>query len=582
VKTLLTSWAVRLNALAVGAVVAAVALRTVPWLPLALALTVFAVSGWRNRHSVAELRVSRTLAALAVLIDVWYADGAERWPLLTAGMLIALCLAYSDILQRVLHIGYLEAVNLAVERTAQQRFATPPAITAAMNGLTVAYVLVAAAPVGLRPMADLLFMSAAAVVLGWTASVVVENYLRRQAESHPVDAAVMAAVEELRPRFVIHFAGARRSEYQLQMWLPYFEAVGDPYMIIVRDRYLLAGVAGHTDAPIVVVPAQSVLDKLLPASVRSCFYVNHAVKNIQLIKLDNYVHVQLMHGDSDKAISRSPVSLVYDRVFVAGQAGIDRYHRHGVDIPDYKFRTIGRPQLHDIRVGPRAAPPGTLQSVLYTPTWTGLTEDVNYSSLEQGRRIVEALLRRDVAIVFRSHPYTRTNAAYQALAEDIASLIAADAAATGRPHRWGRAAETDMTLGECINATDACISDISGTASDWLYCGRPFAMTDPRGFGDRYFEEFPLARAAYLLEPDAANIEDVLDELLTTDSRALVRGEVREYYLGDIAPDDLIGVFRDAVRATYEPTAPDGPAGPGITPVNGWPNGSPAGLADQR
>jgi CDP-glycerol glycerophosphotransferase (TagB/SpsB family) len=238
-------------------------------------------------------------------------------------------------------------------------------------------------------------------------------------------------------------------------------------------------------------------------------------------------------------------------VFVAGQAGIDRYHRHGVDIPNYKFKKIGRPQLHDIRVGEREQGMSDRKTVLYTPTWTGLTSDVNYSSLKQGKRIVEAILERDVHLIFRTHPYTRTNAAYQALAEEIKGIIAADAAKTGRAHLWGPQAEKRVSLTDCINAADVAISDISGTASDWLYSGRPFAMTDPKGFRDDYLEEFPLAKAAYLLEPRAENIEEVLDELLETDSKADVRAEVREYYLGDFAPDELVDVFVNEVRATY-------------------------------
>ncbi len=420
-----------------------------------------------------------------------------------------------------------------------------------MGALTVLYTL-AAVPTGPSAFAtDLAVLALTLGGVGWTGVAVLSGYLHRRRESHPVDGRVMNAVRELRPKFVVHFAGSRESEYQLTMWLPYFEQVGEPYMIIVRDRYLLDGVARRTGAPIVLVPAQSVLDTILPDSVRACYYVNHAVKNAQLIKLDKYLHVQLMHGDSDKAISRSPVSLMYDRVFVAGQAGVDRYHRHGVDIPNYKFKKVGRPQLHDMRVGRRSGLDGDRRVVLYTPTWSGLTSDVNYSSLKQGKRIVRALLERDVNVIFRTHPYTRTNAAYLALAEEIKAIIAADAAKTGRAHLWGAQAES-VSLTDCVNAADVAISDISGTASDWLYCGRPFAMTDPKGFGDAYLDEFPLAKAAYLLDRKAANIEEVLDELLATDSKALVRAEVREYYLGDIAPEDLVGVFVKEVRATCE------------------------------
>ena len=536
---------------AVAALAAAVAAVGLPWLTLLLALVSFGGVARRTSENIAALRSARIVASTAVLVEVWQTSDFARWPLLLAGTLIALFAVASEIVNRALNVGYLLTVNFDVERSTRERWSTPRAVVRVMGILGVLYVVAAAVPDAVSGVTDWVFLAFALASFAWTGIAFLDGYYHRRRVAHPVDDRVMTAVTRLQPKYVIAFGGAPASEYQLDMWLPYFEQVGDPYMIIVRDRYLLDGVARRTNAPIVLVPAQSVLDTILPESVRACFYVNHAMKNVQLIKLDKYLHVQLMHGDSDKAISRSPVSLMYDRVFVAGQAGIDRYHRHGVDIPNYKFKKIGRPQLHDIQVGHREKVESDRKVVLYTPTWTGLTADVNYSSLKQGKTIVEALLRRDVTLIFRTHPYTRTNAAYQALAEEIKTLIAADAAKTGRAHLWGPQAEKKVSLTECINAADVAISDISGTASDWLYSGRPFAMTDPKGFREQYLEQFPLAKAAYLLEPKAENVEAVLDELLVADSKAAVRAEVREYYLGDCKPDELVDVFVSEVKATY-------------------------------
>ncbi|MEU5157013.1 CDP-glycerol glycerophosphotransferase family protein [Glycomyces sp. NPDC021274] len=547
-KNLLKSLPIWLNLLAVATVVAAVALPDLAGLTLLLALAVFATITFRVPDALTGMRMARTMTALGVLITVWNHDGAERWPFLAAAVLVTLFIVGADNIAKALNVGYLQTSNLDVERSLRERCSTPPAVGGVLNWLTIAYAL-AAWPLGTA--GDVAFAALTVAAVTWTGIAVLGGYLHRKREPHPVDGRVMTAVTRLQPKFIIHFAGARESEYQLTMWLPYFEKVGDPYMILIRDRYLYDGIVARTSAPVVLVPAQSVLDTILPRSVRACYYVNHAVKNAQLIKLDNYLHVQLMHGDSDKAISRSPVSLMYDRVFVAGQAGVDRYHRHGVDIPNYKFRKIARPQLHDMRVGERDKVDGARPVVLYTPTWTGLTAEVNYSSLKQGRKIVEAVLKRDVTLIFRTHPYTRTNAAYQALADEIKALIAADAAKTGRAHLWGALAETEVSLTDCVNAADVAISDISGTASDWIYSGRPFAMTDPKGFKEAYLEEFPLAKAAYLLEPDAGNIEKVLDELLVTDSKAMLRAETREYYLGDVEPQDLVPLFVAEVKATY-------------------------------
>ncbi|RRR96575.1 CDP-glycerol glycerophosphotransferase family protein [Glycomyces terrestris] len=550
-KKLLRSRTFLPTASAVAALAAAVAALGLPWLPLLPALVAFGGVARRTTENIANLRGARIVAATAVLLAVWQDSGLDRWPLLAAGALIALFAVCSDIVDRALNVGYLLSAHLDVERSTLERWSTPPVIVRIMSALGIAYVAAAAVPAEAARITDWVFLGLALASFAWTGIAFLEGYYHRRRESHPVDGRVMTAVTRLQPKFVVYFAGARASEYQLTMWLPYFERVGDPYMILIRDRYLYDGIVARTSAPVVYVPAQSVLDTILPESVRACFYVNHAIKNAQAIKLDKYLHVQLMHGDSDKAISRSPVSLMYDRVFVAGQAGVDRYHRHGVDIPNYKFKKIGRPQLHDLRVGTREKVEGERKVVLYTPTWTGLTADVNYSSLKQGKRIVQAILDRDVTLIFRTHPYTKTNAAYLALAEEIKSVIAADAAKTGRAHLWGAQAESRVSLTECVNAADVAISDISGTASDWLYSGRPFAMTDPKGFRERYLDEFPLAKAAYLLDPKAGNIEEVLDELLENDSKAAVRAEVREYYLGDFAPDELLDVFVREVKATY-------------------------------
>ncbi|MFC3492394.1 CDP-glycerol glycerophosphotransferase [Glycomyces rhizosphaerae] len=540
-------WRQRYEILAIAAVIAAAA--QLPLAAYALAAVVLVATTWSPREDPI-VRTAKLLSVCAVLVVAWPVE-PPHWPLITACILAAGYFSVSSMVRTALGLSHLETVNLDVRRSFAQRAAEPRLVLSVAGGASALLPFAAAAPDAVRPVTDVAALVAVLAALVWTGTAVLANLRRRMRESHPIDHAVVAAVEALQPKFIVHFGGARLSEYQIQMWLPYFDKIGDPYLILVRDAHLMRGTAACTSAPIVLAPGQSVLDKLLPASVRACFYSNHAQKNTALVRHGELLHIQLMHGDSDKAISRSALALMYDRVFVAGRAGVDRYLRHGVDIPEHKFREIGRPQLHDIKVGARPRAEGEAPVVLYAPTWTGFTEDVNYSSLNEGRRIVEALIARGASVIFRTHPYTRTNAAYQAFADEIRSLLAADAASTGRPHRWGPAAESALSLADCVNAADAAVCDISGAASDWLFCGRPFAMTDPRGLRDGYLEEFPLAKAAYLLEPGAGNVEAVLDDLLEADPKAVLRAETREYYLGDHAPEDLFAVFTEAVRETY-------------------------------
>ncbi|WP_156937590.1 CDP-glycerol glycerophosphotransferase family protein [Haloglycomyces albus] len=539
-----------------GAVVAVAFALVVPhsYIGLVLALGVLGFVWYRCRRNIAAYMSTRLLSLSAVAVQVWRLEPDRI--LLVAVFLCIAFVALSGYVRRALNIGYLEADNLDVRRSQSGRWVSRRRITKMGNSVLVLVTVAAFVPDGRWQGAIDLFVSAITIlVVSFAFYQGLIGLWRRRNDPHPVDYEVVEAVERLRPRFIIHFAGTPGSQYQLKMWLPYFDAIPDPFLIVVREPYLFNAIARETDRPIVFAPAQSILDRLMLDSVRACFYCNHAIKNTQVVKNGDRMHIQLMHGDSDKAISRSAVSLMYDRVFVAGQGGVDRYHRHGVDIPHYKFRIIGRPQLHAVDTDDRRSRDGGESSrptVLYAPTWAGLNSEADYSSLAQAHRIVAALLRRNANVVFRSHPYTKANPNYSRAVAQVQRILADDQDKSDRIHRFGAAAEIDMGLIDCINAADVAITDISGTASDWLYSGRPFAMTDPRGFGADYVDEFPISRASYLLRSDLSNIDEVLDELMHYDTKAEERQRMRAYYLSDVPPEMLIDRFVEACRETYE------------------------------
>ena len=527
------------------------------WLGFALAAAALGVVWWQHRlDGLAEARIARLSSATALVASASLAAGASRaLPLLAAGAALLLLLANEQLLAAAVRTGHVETAGLAVSRRAAERCFTPRVVYGAIGAVTLIDAAAAAALLfaGLAWPSWIALATVAALGAALAAGTL-GAWRRRRRSAHSGDPALDRAVRELEPEFLIHFSGPPGSEYQIDMWLPYFERLGDPYLIVLRDRVHLARVAAATDAPIAVAPGIGTLEKLLVPSVRAVFYVNNSMPNTQLVRFGHLTHVQLMHGDSDKAVSRSPVSAMYDLVFVAGRAGIDRYRHHGVDIPERRFRIVGRPQLHDIAVGPRGSG-GDAPVVLYTPTWTGMSDDVDYSSLRIGSAIVSALLERGAVVILRAHPYTGYHPASARQLADLERMLAADAERTGRPHRWGAAAAEDMSLADCVNAADAAVSDVSGAASDWLYSGKPFALTDVRGSGADFEAEFPMAKAAYRLEPDAGNLGEVLEELLVTDSRAPLREQVRDYYLGGIPPERCVTAFLEAARACYRPAA---------------------------
>lgn len=151
-------------------------------------------------------------------------------------------------------------------------------------------------------------------------------------------------------------------------------------------------------------------------------------------------------------------------------------------------------------------------------------------------------------------------------------MLGTDAATTGREHLFGAVAERGMSVVDCFNAADAMLSDVSGVVGDFLHSGKPLAMVSPRIGAAEFVQQFPMARAAYVLEVEGAvprDLEGVLELLLRTDPRCEERGRWARYYLGDIPREDYAQRFVEVAReelgldqgARVRPAAQDPGAG---------------------
>lgn len=393
---------------------------------------------------------------------------------------------------------------------------------------------------------SLLPAAGAGLLAGW---LTVDGW-RRWRTSHQGELAPLAAAaRQHAPRFLLYFSAPAGSEYQARMWLPYLARIGEPFLVVVTERHNLAPLAASTPAPVVACETFEALDAVLAApSLRAAFYVNNGMKNAHCVRFAHLTHVQLYHGDSDKAVTASPLNAMFDRIFVAGRAAVDRFAAHGVDLPREKFRLVGRPQAEQLQeAGPPAGPAGP-PTVLYAPTWVGAHADSRYCSLPIAEPLVAGLLARGATVILRPHPYTRRHRESAARLRRVEQLLAQDRARTGREHRWGRAATAELSLFDCMNQSDAMICDVSSVASEYLATGKPFAITDLAAAGDRFPDSFPLARAAYPVRPDAGNLPQVLDDLLDRDPAAANRRELRAYYLGDLPPDRAAEAFLAQAR----------------------------------
>jgi hypothetical protein len=344
-----------------------------------------------------------------------------------------------------------------------------------------------------------------------------------------------AALERHAPAFAVYYGGTSGARSQLGMWLPYLERLDRPFVVITRHAETVPVIAELTGAPIVVPKLNSAsasLDQLVVGSLKAAFYVQGSSANLSFQRFRRLTHVWLNHGDSDKAANFSARHATYDRIFVSGQQGVERYADHGVRVRPEQFAVVGRPQVERIEVRDQPLPPGAPRTVLYAPTWRGGRPSTDYSSLHLGDQIVAALLQRGSTVIFRPHPLSYTDPADAGRIRAIQQRLERDRT-PDRPHVWGDRAERESDVADCINASDALVTDVSSVAADYLASGKPFAMVAIRAKGAKFREQFPMARVAYVVERDLSTLAEALDHLHGDDPLASARRAYRSHCLGD-------------------------------------------------
>lgn len=387
---------------------------------------------------------------------------------------------------------------------------------------------------------------AAVTVVGWLACAgTMLRYVRHNRR-------VRHALEAYAPTIAMGFAGRSGGPWQLRMWEPYLLRSGERCVVItLHEKYLplILDGAGLT-SPLVQLGSRGTrdLDSLFVPSIRAVFYVQNALANKGFMAHTRLTHVWLNHGDSDKPANFNPRHALYDLLVVCGQAGIDRYERHGIHVAAEKFRILGRPQASGVLPARGPIAQRRPKRVLYAPTWHGVDESVNFSSLEKGPDIVRALIARDVSVIFRPHPLSYRWRRKAAVIQEIRDILRADRQSSARKHRWGKIVDKEWSIVDCANHSHALISDVSSVVSDFLQSEKPYAMTSMRAGVEEFREEFSVAQTGYVLLGDLSNLDEVLDDLLARDPLAAARAERKRYVLGDFVGEESADAFADFVR----------------------------------
>ena len=354
------------------------------------------------------------------------------------------------------------------------------------------------------------------------------------------------------PAVAAYFAGDPSRTYQLVQWLEVLHVLDEvhPVCVVLRDHTSAPVVSARTHLPVHVAETLEALTELYAAlDPRVVLYCNNSPQNFDSLLDGRRLHVHVNHGESDKQSMASNNAKAYDRVFVAGEAAVQRYVTGLLEFDARRLVRVGRPQL-DLSRTPLVEP-SPRRTVLYAPTWEGDADYNDYTSVDTlGASIVEAVLALpDVRLVYKPHPKVTTSRtpAVSAGHQDVLRLL--EEAAQADPGA-GHVAVLEGDILAVMPACDAIITDVSSVGLDWLYLhtDRPVFLTDRHGDLDALREQIPISRCADVVDHTGiGGLTDLLRLRLDRDEHQLARMAMRHHYFDDLHVGESTTRFLAAV-----------------------------------
>jgi hypothetical protein len=342
---------------------------------------------------------------------------------------------------------------------------------------------------------------------------------------------------------MVYFPGALDTLYQIEPWLPTFEALHRVHRVVVvcQDSRVAAHLRDTSALPVLTVARYGTLDGLLGRSeVKLALYVSHLPRNFESLRFTSLLHAYIGHGDSDKGVSASNQLKAYDFVFTPGQAAIDRIAKRLMRFDTAeRCRIVGQPLTLSAPVAP-AAPAAGAPVVLYAPTWEGAQPSVAYSSvLSHGERMIRALLADGrFRVLYRPHPLIGVTSRAYTLA-DQAIRTAIEEAGNGSSVVPADAEPLEASFAKAA----ALVCDVSAVATGWLPSLKPIVVTKPAGQEAVAADSGMLTRVPRLAAEHADRIAEVIAEELADDPGREVRRELVAHYLSPYWPDGVTQRF---------------------------------------
>ena len=368
----------------------------------------------------------------------------------------------------------------------------------------------------------------------------------------PLDVRELAAAEVL-----VYFGDRTDKLYQLQQWLPVLDVLHPqhPVMLVFRHEHTLAAARRDTLLPAVFAHRLNDLLRLYHGrDAKVVVYVNNGAANFQSLAAAWLLHLHVNHGESDKISMVSNTAKAYDRVFVAGQAAVERHRTALMDFDESRLVRIGRPQL-DLSPAP-LLPASSRRTVLYAPTWAGEDGFNNYTSVDcYGPQIVEAILGLDdVRCVYKPHPRV-PDSADPAIRASHARVLDAIKAGRSRDPAAGHVAFDRGEVLALFEPSDLLVTDVSSVGLDFLYrrTTAPIFVTDRRNDREALLRDAPISAGADVI--DAAGLGGLaalLADRLGHDPLAEERHRLRDFYFDGLEPGESTKRFIAAISAAID------------------------------
>ena len=353
-------------------------------------------------------------------------------------------------------------------------------------------------------------------------------------------------------RVIAYFAGDPTRTYQLAQWLEVLEVLDrvHPVGLVLRDPDSAELIASRTDLPVLTATTFPELTELYAElDAKVVLYCNNSPLNFQSLVHGRSLHAHINHGESDKQSMASNNAKAYDRVFVAGEAAVQRHVAGLLEFDTGRLVRIGRPQL-DLHPATVLAA-SERRTVLYAPTWEGDADYNDYTSVDTvGTEIVRAILGvPDVRLVYKPHPKVTTSLT-PTVRDAHRRILRLVADAARREPDAGHEAIPVGDILAILPACDAMVTDVSSVGLDWLYLrtDKPIFVTDRHHDAERLRREVPVSRCADVIDRvDVADLTALIAARLEHDEHHLARVAMRHHYFDDLQIGDSTARFLEAV-----------------------------------